>query len=37
MSSQTFHRTPCGHELENVVIAQFRLENLESFDSVTQE
>jgi hypothetical protein len=37
MSSQAFHRTPGARELENAVWVQFSLENLESFEPVTQD
>jgi hypothetical protein len=37
MSSQTFHQTPGGRIQEITEGVQFGLENLESFDPVTQE
>jgi hypothetical protein len=37
MSSQIFHRAPCGYEPENAVEDQFILGNLKSFDLMTQE
>jgi hypothetical protein len=37
ISSQTFHRTPCVRVQGITARVQFRLVNLDSFDSVTQE
>jgi hypothetical protein len=36
-SSQSFHRTPHGRELENTMWTQFKLVKLESFSPATQE
>jgi hypothetical protein len=37
MSSQAFHRTPCGHVREAAILEQFEPRTPESFDPVTQE
>jgi hypothetical protein len=37
MSSHAFHRTPGGHIRQTTAGKRFEPQNLESFDSVTQE